>query len=114
MSDIIKVRNGNSWIGVPSMAGAPGPKGDKGDTGDRGPQGEQGAKGDKGDTGDRGFSPTITVAKTSSGHNVTVTDINGTRTFTVENGHATLTESDRDYIVQEVISRYPPAESNNF
>lgn len=94
MSDIIKIRNGNSWIGIPTMAGAPGAKGED------------------------GVSPTITVNQTSIGHDITITDVNGTQTISVENGHAVLTPSDQEYIVdrtvQEVISRYPPAETNNF
>ena len=36
--------------------------------------------------GDDGVSPTIEVAETVSGHSVTVTDVNGTKTFNVLNG----------------------------
>lgn len=122
MSDIIKIRNGNnSWIGVPSMAGQ---KGDKGDTGDRGPKGDtgeqgvQGPKGPKGDTGDNGFSPVVSTVQTATGHDITITDVNGAHTISVENGHVELTQSDKEYLiesaVEEVISRYPPAETNNF
>ena len=82
--DILKVKVGNEWVGIPAIqgpqgpqgpkgetgatgatgsqgpkgdtgaAGPQGPKGDTGATGATGPQGEQGPKGDKGDKGDKG------------------------------------------------------------
>lgn len=70
--DILKVKVGNEWVGIPAIqgpqgpqgpqgetgatgaTGSQGPKGDTGATGPQGPQGEQGAKGDKGDKGNKG------------------------------------------------------------
>ena len=44
------------------------------------------AQGAKGDKGDKGTSPTITVTDITDGHRVTITDVNGTKTFDVMNG----------------------------
>lgn len=45
-------------------------------------------KGDPGDKGDPGFSPTIDVIESPSGHMVTVTDIEGIEQFFVANGES--------------------------
>lgn len=44
------------------------------------------ANGPKGDKGDDGFSPTVSVAETDGGHRVSITDIDGTKSFDVTNG----------------------------
>ena len=90
--------------GEKGETGATGPKGDKGDTGatgPTGPQGEQGiqgiqgnpgAKGDKGDKGDPGspgadgVSPTVAVSKSGKVTTVSITDKNGTKTATINDG----------------------------
>lgn len=42
--------------------------------------------GSGGGTGKDGFSPTVSVTETTSGHTVSITDINGTKSFDVLNG----------------------------
>lgn len=69
-----------------SLVGPKGEKGDKGDKGDIGPQGIQGVKGERGVKGDPGISPTISVTEIDNGHQVTITDKEGTKTFDVLNG----------------------------
>lgn len=67
--------------------------------------GSKGSKGDKGDTGADGFSPVVTVTENkindiSIGYDITITDKNGAKTYSVWNGEgATITEvfeSDED------------------
>lgn len=55
MSDIFKVKQNNSWVGIPALVGAQGPKGDKGDTGETGPRGLQGIQGEVGPQGPQGI-----------------------------------------------------------
>lgn len=104
-------KNGNDGV-----QGEQGPKGDKGDAftfedfteeqlaslkgekGDIGPQGLQGIQGEKGETGNQGIqgevgpqgeagiSPIATVISTETGITITITDINGTTTATVNHG----------------------------
>ena len=50
-------------------------------------KGEQGEKGDKGDTGDAGISPTIAIEDIDNGTCVSITDINGTKSFDVHHGN---------------------------
>ncbi len=40
----------------------------------------------KGEPGANGSSPTITTTQTQSGYDITIIDINGTRTISIENG----------------------------
>lgn len=54
-----------------------------GGTGTPGPQGPAGPQGPKGDDG---ISPTISVQNIVGGHIVTITDVTGTKSFTVTNG----------------------------
>lgn len=54
-------------------------KGDKGDKGDS-------VKGDKGDTGNDGVSPTVAVSKSGKVTTVSITDKNGTKTATINDG----------------------------
>ena len=64
-----------------------------------GPQGEQGIQGEKGDDG---FSPIITVAVSENGHNVTITDSTGDKSFDVLNGEQGLPGEDgKDYILTD-------------
>lgn len=84
--------------GIQGEIGPQGPQGEvgpKGDVGSQGPQGEQGiqgekgAKGDKGEKGDQGeagISPIVTVIPSETGVTITITDVNGTTTATVNNG----------------------------
>ena len=51
MTDILKVKVNNQWVGIPAIQG---PKGEKGDKGDVGPQGIQGATGPQGVQGIQG------------------------------------------------------------
>lgn len=57
-----------------------GPKGDKGDPGPKGDPGSPGSPGDD------GFSPTVEVTEIEGGHEVAITDVNGTHTFDVMDG----------------------------
>lgn len=50
-------------------------------------KGEQGEKGDKGDTGDAGVSPTVSIEAIDNGNCVSITDINGTKSFDVHHGN---------------------------
>ena len=52
--DILKVKVGNEWIGIPAIQGPQGPQGPKGETGATGATGSQGLKGDTGETGPQG------------------------------------------------------------
>ena len=58
----------------------------KGATGAQGIQGVPGAKGDKGDTGPAGVSPTVSFNKSGKETIITVTDVNGTKTATINDG----------------------------
>lgn len=68
--------------GIQGEKGLQGEKGDKGDTGERGSDGSDGVDGKDGKdgiNGENGFSPTITVAEsTSDRYILTITDANGT------------------------------------
>lgn len=116
---------------MPSVASASikGPKGDKGDAGATGPEGPQGPKGDKGDTGAAGsngkdgsagadgVSPTVSVSKSGKVTTITITDKNGTKTATVNDGadgaagkdgkDYVLTTADKAEIVQGVVDEIP-------
>lgn len=78
--------------GIPGADGATGPKGDtgaKGDKGEKGDKGDKGADGSPGAAGADGFSPTVTIENVdveTGGTKVSITDKNGTKTFTVWNG----------------------------
>lgn len=96
--------------GKQGVQGDTGPEGPKGDKGDAGPQGERGLQGEKGETGERGpagqdgytpvkgvdyfdgspgedgFSPTVSVSTIAGGHQVSVTDASGAKTFNVMDG----------------------------
>lgn len=52
--DILKVKVGNEWVGIPAIQGPQGPQGPKGETGATGATGSQGPKGDTGATGPQG------------------------------------------------------------
>jgi len=43
-------------------------------------------KGEKGEPGEDGFSPTVEVTEITGGHAVTITDVNGPKTFDVLDG----------------------------
>lgn len=89
--------------------GPVGPQGEKGDigpqgpegkrglqglTGERGPQGEKGEKGDTGSTGSDGISPIITTSKSGTTTTITITDKDGTKTATIEDGTATYDDTE--------------------
>lgn len=52
----------------------------------RGPIGTTGAQGEPGVPGEDGFSPTASVATIAGGHRVTITDVNGSKSFDVMDG----------------------------
>ena len=68
------------------LASLKGEKGEKGDTGEQGIQGEPGIQGEVGPQGEPGVSPIATVTTTETGVTITITDINGTTTATVNHG----------------------------
>lgn len=75
--------------GARGEQGIQGPKGDPGAQGERGPKGDTGAKGeqgDKGSPGNDGISPTITTSKTGKVTTVTIVDVFGTHTATINDG----------------------------
>jgi len=69
--------------GQPGEAGSQGPAGPAGPTGPEGPEGPEGSPGQDGQDG---ISPTITVTEISGGHNVEITDAQGTTDFDVMDG----------------------------
>lgn len=76
---------------------------------------EQGGTGG-GEDGEDGVSPTVTVTAISGGHRVTITDVNGTKTFDVMDGADGYTpvrgtdywtSSDKQEIVSDVLAALP-------
>ena len=65
-----------------------GPAGAAGEQGAQGPQGEAGPRGEAGEAGADGVSPAVAVADIPGGHQVTVTDASGPKTFDVMDGTA--------------------------
>lgn len=63
-----------------------GSKGSAGADGASGKDGYTPVKGKDYFDGDDGVSPTVTVTTIAGGHSVSITDVNGTKTFTVMNG----------------------------
>ena len=68
-------------FGIPAGA-----KGDTGATGATGPAGADGADGQDGADGADGFSPVVEVDEIEGGHEVSITDAEGTQTFNVMDG----------------------------
>ena len=58
----------------------------KGDKGDKGDTGNQGETGNPGADGADGVSPSVSVSTITGGHQVSITDANGTNTFNVMDG----------------------------
>lgn len=69
-----------SSVPVSGGGGGPGVPGPPGLQGEPGPAGEQGPKGED------GFSPIISISEISGGHQVTITDADGTHSFDVIDG----------------------------
>lgn len=87
--------------GAPGLQGETGPAGPQGETGPAGPQGKTGPAGQDGAPGkdgspgkdgadgapgQDGFSPSASVAQTSTGATITITDKTGTTTAEIKNG----------------------------
>jgi len=72
--------------GEQGIQGPAGPEGQQGPIGPQGPQGQEGQQGIQGPAGADGFSPTVEVTETATGHTVTITDKDGWYSFDVENG----------------------------
>lgn len=72
--------------GIQGEVGPQGPPGETGPQGERGEQGETGAQGPQGETGKDGFSPVIETKPTADGVEVSITDVNGEKTFLLKNG----------------------------
>lgn len=72
--------------------GSQGPAGPTGPVGPTGPQGERGPAGSDGQDGSDGFSPVVTVTEITGGHEVAVTDAQGTQTFDVMDGEVSEEE----------------------
>lgn len=74
--------------GMGAVQGKPGPQGPVGPTGPQGPTGPAGPTGAQGEPGTNGVSPTVSVVPNSSndGTIVTITDVNGAKSFEVLNG----------------------------
>lgn len=71
---------------VVGPAGQTGPQGPQGPAGQDGAAGPQGPAGADGEDGQDGFSPTVTVTAATGGHQVSITDATGTKTFSVLDG----------------------------
>lgn len=96
--ELIVTLTDGTEINLGNVRGADGAKGDKGDKGDPGQDGAKGADGKDGINGKDGVngtdgingidgvSPTVEVTEITGGHNVAITDKNGTKTFDVLNG----------------------------
>jgi hypothetical protein len=70
-------------------------------------KGDPGEPGKDGQDGKDGFSPIVEVIETENGHNISITDINGTKSFNVENGEgATLNNGDNIVIEDNAINVY--------
>lgn len=69
-----------------SLVGPPGPPGDKGDPGKDGKTPVKGVDYTDGEKGDPGVSPTVSVSKSGKVTTITIKDINGTNTATVNDG----------------------------
>ncbi len=68
------------------MDGADGATGATGPQGPAGPTGPQGPAGTNGTDGTDGVSPTVTVTAITGGHQISITDAQGTETFNVMDG----------------------------
>ena len=75
-----------------AFKGEKGDKGDDGAPGKDGADGKDGAQGKDGSPGADGVSPTLSISDIPSGHRITITDADGTKSFDVMNGDA---ESDK-------------------
>lgn len=73
----------NEQIGPP---GADGKDGQDGAPGPAGPPGADGKDGQDGASGKDGVSPTVAVTDIPGGHRVTITDVDGSRSFDVMDG----------------------------
>ena len=71
---------------VVGPAGQTGPQGPQGPAGQNGAAGPQGAAGADGEAGQDGFSPTVAVTAITGGHQVSITDAAGTKSFSVLDG----------------------------
>lgn len=79
-----------------------------------GEKGEPGVKGEPGEKGDAGVSPTADVTTIEGGHRVTITDVNGTKTFDVMDGEdGTSAEGVEWEKVNNKPSTYPPSSHNH-
>ena len=72
--------------GPQGETGATGATGPQGPTGATGPQGPAGQDGTDGTDGTDGISPTVTVTAITGGHEISITDAQGTTTFNVMDG----------------------------
>ena len=83
---------GATWENLIALAELKGENGEKGDTGATGPQGAPGKDGSPGKDGadgapgKDGYSPSASVAETSTGATITITDKTGTTTAEIKNG----------------------------
>ena len=96
--ELIVTLTDGTEINLGNIRGADGAKGDKGDKGDPGQDGAKGADGKDGINGKDGVngtdgingidgvSPTVKVTEITGGHNVAITDKNGTQSFDVLDG----------------------------
>ena len=93
--ELIVTLTDGTEINLGNVRGAKGDKGDKGDPGQDGAKGadgkdgingKDGVNGTDGINGIDGVSPTVEVTEITGGHNVAITDKNGTKTFDVLNG----------------------------
>ena len=71
------VRGESEWLFICDFSGA---------TGIQGPQGEQGIQGVQGEPGVNGISPTVTISKSGKVTTITITDVNGVHTATINDG----------------------------
>ena len=91
----------SEWLA--SLKGEKGDAGQPGERGEKGDPGEQGIPGEKGDTGadgKDGFSPIAAVVKDGSVVTITITDVNGTTTVTLDEKVQELSDS-LTYTLQE-------------
>lgn len=77
---------GEGYIPVPGPEGPPGPQGPQGPEGPEGPEGAEGPAGADGANGQDDFSPTVAVTEIEGGHQVTITDAEGPKSFDVMDG----------------------------